>query len=139
MFKVRLLERLSKIDENPSYSGIIANPKEEIDSIFAYLKKILSTKEGSTLIAYDFGIPDISSYEENYGEYIRKLENKLKNTIEKYEPRLKNIKVKYIDKYKDKSILTFRIEAELANTENYPLVFETKIKPSGEVNIDEEH
>jgi len=139
MFKVRLLERISKKELDPDYKGIINNPEEEINSIFMYLKKILSTKEGTTLIAYDFGIPDISNYQENYGEYIRSLESKLKSTIEKYEPRLKNIKISYIDKYKDKSILSFRIEAELSNTENFPLVFETKIKPSGEVTINEEH
>ncbi|GAB6074656.1 type VI secretion system baseplate subunit TssE [Nautilia lithotrophica] len=137
MFKIRLLERLSKMEENPDFSGIVTN-EEELESIFEYLKKILSTKEGSTLIAYDFGIPDISNYhEQSYGEYIRSLEEKLKNTIEKYEPRLKNIKVKYIDKYKDKSILTFLIEAQLAHNEKYPVTFETQIKSSGEVDIDE--
>jgi type VI secretion system protein len=139
MFKIRLLERLARTEIDPDFSGYVSG-KEEMDSIFNYLKNILSTKEGSTLIAYDFGIPDISNYhEQSYGEYIRTLENKLKNTIEKYEPRLKDIKIEYIDKYKDKSILTFRIEAKLANVDNYILTFETKIKSNGEININEEY
>jgi len=138
MFKVRLLERLSKMEENPEFDGMVESIDDELESIFEYLQKILSTKEGSTLIAYDFGIPDITNFHnKNYGEYINFLENKLKNSIEKFEPRLKNIKITYVDKYKDKSILNFKIEAQLSHIDNYSLIFDTIIRPNGEVEINE--
>jgi type VI secretion system protein len=139
MFKVRLLERISQMEIDPEFDGMILNVEDELNSIFEYLQKILSTKEGSTLIAYDFGIPDISNFHtQNYGEYVSFLEKKLKNTIEKFEPRLKNIKITYFDKYTDKSILNFRIEGELSHIKDYLLTFDTTIKANGEVDINEE-
>ncbi len=138
MFKERLLERVSHMSENPSYRPDVLDADVELRSILKYVQNILSTRQGSVVISYDFGIPDVTNFhDKSYGEYIKEMENSLVKTILKYEPRLKNVKVVY-DKDENKTtVMHFKIEAQLRNYEDIPVVFETVINPDGKVVIHE--
>jgi len=136
MFKERLLERVAHMDENPSYRPDVLDADVELRSILKYVQNILSTKQGSAIISYDFGIPDVTNFhDKSYGEYIQEMEDSLVQTILKYEPRLTNVKVIYDKKENKTTVMHFKIEAQLLNYENVPVVFETVINPDGKVAI----
>jgi len=136
MFKERLLERVSHMDENPSYRPDVLDVDVELKSILVYVQNILSTRQGSAIISYDFGIPDITNFhDKSYGEYIKDMEESLSKTISIYEPRLKNVKVLYDDKENKTTVMHFKIKAQLLNYKNMDIVFETVINPDGKVVI----
>jgi type VI secretion system protein len=136
MFKERLLERIAHIDEDPSYRPDSVDADLELQSILKYVQNILSTKQGSATIAYDFGIPDITNFHnKSYGEYIKEMEDSLIQTILKYEPRLKNVNVTYTKEENKTTVMHFKIEAQLVDYEDIPVIFETVINPDGKVAI----
>jgi len=124
------------MDENPSYRPDVLDVDVELRSILKYVQNILSTKQGSAIISYDFGIPDITNFhDKSYGEYIKDMEESLSKTISDYEPRLKNVQVVY-DKQEDRAtVMHFKIKAQLLNYEEMDIVFETVINPDGKVVI----
>jgi len=124
------------MDEDPSYRPDVLDADVELRSILKYVQNILSTKQGSAVISYDFGIPDVTNFhDKSYGEYIKEMEESLTKTILNYEPRLKNVKVIY-DKQEDKTtVMHFKIEAQLLNFDDIDVVFETVINPDGKVAI----
>ena len=138
MFKERLLERIEHMEEDSHYRPDSVNIAVELRSILSYLQKILSTKQGSTLIAYDFGIPDVSNiHDRSYGQYIDEMEESLRKTIEQFEPRLTEVKVSHINENGQKTVMYFKIEAQLTDHTNTPVLFETVINPDGKIAIHE--
>ena len=126
------------MEGDPSYRPDVPDVEVELKSILKYVQSILSTKQGSAVIAYDFGIPDITNFHnKSYGEYIKEMETSLAKTIANYEPRLKSIKVTYDQQDGKTTVMHFKIKAQLSNYENIPIVFETVINPNGEVAIHE--
>ena len=136
MFKERLLERVAHMSEDPSYRPDVLDAEVELKSILKYVQNILSTKQGTTIISYDFGIPDVTNFhDKSYGEYIQEMERSLEKTILRFEPRLKHVKVTYDDKEDKTTVMHFKIEAQLLNFDDIAVVFETVIKPDGKVAI----
>jgi len=136
MFKERLLERVSHMNENPSYRPDVLDADVELKSILKYVQYILSTKQGSAVISYDFGIPDVTNFhDKSFGDYIKGMEDSLVQTILKFEPRLKDVKVVYNNQEDKTTVMHFKIEAKLLNYEDIPVVFETVINPDGKVAI----
>lgn len=138
MFKERLLERVAHMERDSSYRPDVLSADVELQSILKYIQNILSTKQGSAIISFDFGIPDVTNFhDKSYGQYLKDMEDSLVETILKFEPRLTNVKAIY-DKKDDQTILmNFKIQAELANHNNIPVLFETVINPDGKVVINE--
>jgi type VI secretion system protein len=138
MFKERLLERVAHMDRDSSYRPDALSADVELRSIMKYIQNILSTKQGSAIISFDFGIPDVTNFhDKSYGQYIKDMEESLVQTIMKFEPRLANVKAIY-DKNDDQTILmNFKIQAQLANHNNVPVLFDTVINPDGKVVINE--
>lgn len=138
MFKERLLERVARMDRDPSYRPEMLNADVELQSILKYIQNILSTKQGSATISYDFGIPDVTNFhDKSYGQYIKDMEESLIQTILKFEPRLENVKVIYDKKDERTTMMHFKIEAQLKDYKDIPVVFETVINPDGKVVINE--
>lgn len=138
MFRERLLERVSHMDMDPSYRPNVQSADAELRSILKYIQKILSTKQGSAIISYDFGIPDVTNFhDKSYGQYIKDMEDSLIGTIMKFEPRLQNVKVIYDKQDEKTTMMHFKIEAQLKDYENIPVVFQTVINPDGKVEINE--
>jgi len=138
MFKERLLERVAHMDRDSSYRPEILSADVELQSILKYIQNILSTKQGSATISYDFGIPDVTNFhDKSYGQYIKDMEESLIQTILKFEPRLENVKVIYDKKDERTTMMHFKIEAQLKDYKDIPVVFETVINPDGKVVINE--
>ncbi|NOR57397.1 MAG: type VI secretion system baseplate subunit TssE [Sulfurimonas sp.] len=138
MFKERLLERVAHMDRDSSYRPDALSANVELRSIMKYIQNILSTKQGSAIISFDFGIPDVTNFhDKSYGQYIKDMEESLVQTIMKFEPRLANIKATYIKDDNQTILMNFKIQAQLANHSNVPVLFETVINPDGKVVINE--
>jgi type VI secretion system lysozyme-like protein len=138
MFKERLLERVARMDVDSSYRPDVLSADVELRSILKYIQNILSTKQGSAIISYDFGIPDVTNFhDKSYGEYIKDMEESLIGTIIKFEPRLENVKVIYDEQAEKTTVMHFKIQAQLKNYKEIDVVFETVINPDGKVIINE--
>ena len=138
MFRERLLERVAHMERDASYRPDVLNADVELRSILTYIQNILSTKQGSAIISYDFGIPDVTNFhDKSYGQYIKDMEDSLIGTIIKFEPRLTNVKVIYDEQAEKTTMMHFKIQAQLRNYEDIDVVFQTVINPDGKVVINE--
>ncbi|RLA74171.1 MAG: type VI secretion system baseplate subunit TssE [Epsilonproteobacteria bacterium] len=138
MFRERLLERVAHMDVDSSYRPDVLSADVELQSILKYIQNILSTKQGSAIISYDFGIPDVTNFhDKSYGQYIKDMENSLIGTIIKFEPRLENVKVIYDEQAEKTTMMHFKIQAQLKNYKDIDVIFETVINPDGKVTINE--
>lgn len=139
MQNTRLLERIRLMDKSTHWEG---EDSTEIvrESIMAHLTQILNTRQGSTLIAQDFGIPDFShlittSFE---AKDIERMEQGLAKVIGRYEKRLKNIKIVYRPSPEYTFAMPFELQADLVgSTEKDPIHFHTVFSSQGRVNIEQ--
>lgn len=74
-------------------------------------------------------------HDRSYGQYINDMEESLRNTITQFEPRLSGVEVKHIEEDGEKTVMHFRIEAELTEHSETPVLFETVINPNGKIVI----
>ncbi|MFW5836837.1 MAG: type VI secretion system baseplate subunit TssE [Desulfovibrionaceae bacterium] len=134
----RLLERIRYIEDHPDQRGL-SDQGRVVDSIMAHLRKILNTRQGSALIAEDYGVPDFTDLASNFGlDAIPDIERSINQTILKYEPRLTNVRVTYVPQTTDELAVPFKLEAEI-RLENrvVPVVFETVLEADGRIRIKE--
>lgn len=134
----RLLERIRLMDKSTHWEG-----EDSIEflqeSIMTHLTQILNTRQGSSLIAQDFGIPDFSdlittSFD---AKEIERMERGLSTVISRYEKRLKNIRIVYKPSPAHAFALPFELQADLVgSTEKNPIHFHTVFSSQGRVNIE---
>ncbi len=131
----RLLVRLGAMEDNPD-SRSLDSEYETVATITEHLQKLLNTRQGSALIAPDYGIPDFTELMHSYPESVKDMERALKSAINKYEPRLKGVKVKFIPDEDDPLNLRFEIHARLATRKDAPPVFfESVVDADGKISI----
>ncbi len=131
----RLLVRLRAMEDDPERRSSDRD-QDIISGITEHLQKLLNTRQGSALIAPDYGIPDFTELLHSYPESVRDMERALKSAISKYEPRLKGVRVRFIPDEDDPLNLRFEIMARLANLRDAPSVFfESIVDADGKVSI----
>ncbi len=135
MLQARLLERianLEKDDEQP----LQAPAASQINSIISHLSRLLNTRQGSVTIAPDFGVPDLTNIpDDNILEIRQRIERIIEKVVQKYEPRLCNVRMSMQHSEKEEFTLRFRLEANLAEQEDVPVIFETRVSTEGQVTI----
>ncbi len=135
MHDERLLERIRNIEKTPE-ARIERNLTRMVNSIINHLQRLLNTHHGSTLIANDYGIPDIiNTHGESMTEMTQRLERTLQEVIMKYEPRLMSVKVKLISEKEDVLALRFKLEAVLVTDKSIPVVLETVVSTEGKIDV----
>lgn len=135
MHKQRLFERIKNLDIDPNSRRSSTDKETEVESIVSHINMLLTSRRGSTLIADDYGISDISFHNEGYlGEYMSSLEKELEQTIGKYEKRLMNVKITFDGKDEKGLNFNFSIKADLRSS-NSPITFETVVDSDGRVRI----
>jgi len=112
-----------------------------IDSILEHLRNMLNSRQGSALIADNYGMPDLTNFPgEDLAASVAELERLMKTTIEMYEPRLTNIKISYNPDANDNLTLRFNISAEIVATygesNQQPIFFETVITSDGVIEVE---
>jgi len=133
-----LLERIRNLDKDPGELTDKETPKS-VQSILQHLRKILNTRQGSVLIADDYGMPDLTNFPgENLSAAAEELEEIMKTIIQKYEPRLINVKIGFEPEVNDSSTLKFKLSAESTSEQNArtPIIFETVVTSEGMVRVD---
>lgn len=138
MQNTRLLERIRLMDKSTHWEG-----EDSIDivcdSIMMHLTQILNTRQGSTLIAQDFGIPDFSNLITTSfdAKEIERMERGLSKVISRYEKRLKNIRVTYKPNTEHAFALPFELQADLVgSTQKDPIHFHTVFHSQGRASIE---
>lgn len=133
---ITLLEKLEEYEKNPDIRGIWDSSKIQ-DSVLNSLSKILNSRQGGSLSAPDFGMPDFTNIPGFINlETYRDFELNIKNVIEKYEPRLKNVSVEYIKAEKRFFMLKFKVEGNIVLPGSViPVSIQTVIEPEGKIII----
>ena len=133
----RLLERIHNLEIDPERREG-KNPNRQIQSVLNYLQRILNTRQGSTPIAEDFGMPDFTNLPGAFSTgSTREVEQLLKEVIQKYEPRLSRVRIFFESQQEDLLSLRFKVEAQLAREEGPPVTFETVVDAGGKISIRE--
>ena len=132
----RLLERIRNIELNPDRREG-RDTGRRINSILNHLQRVLNTKQGSSPIAGDYGIPDFTDMPGAFSTgATHDMERIIKHVIEKYEPRLTKVRASFKTQEDDVLSLRFEIDARLAD-EEIPITFETVVDAGGKINIKE--
>jgi type VI secretion system protein len=133
----RLLERIRRFEADPDRRGT-TDPNEVVQSILAHLRKILNARQGSALIADDYGVPDFTDLAATFSsDKVRDLVRSVKTVINKYEPRLSSVKVESETQMEHYLELHFKIDGALimGDQVEVPVSFETIIDPSGKIKV----
>ena len=135
MREERLLERLLVIEKNPERRET-QDTGRLVDSILDHLRRILNTRQGSVLIAEDYGMPDINHLTDAFGAVsAQEIERSIKQGIQKYEPRLVGVGVNFTAQSEGALSLNLKITARLAADETIPVEFTVVIGADGKIGI----
>ena len=131
----RLLDRIRLVDKNPN-RRVTEDPKQMIRSVQDHLQRILNTRQGSTPIAEDFGVPDFTNFMSAFPDSQRGIERSLRQTIQKYEPRLQSVRVGFHSKEDDPMTIRFQITARLVLDDHKdPVSFESQVDSGGHIKV----
>ena len=137
MAGLRFLEKLRRMRyETESRDSVGA--EEVLSSVTDYVSKILNTRQGSTLLDEEFGIPDFTSAGLSFtNEDIPRLEQEIGNFVARCEPRLRDVKVRFSPDPESPLQLIFSLNAELRlpDDEHMPVHLTTCVNPSGRVTV----
>ncbi|WP_051305477.1 type VI secretion system baseplate subunit TssE [Desulfogranum mediterraneum] len=131
----RLLERIGRLEE-PEPQQPLTPSARQVNSIIAHLLRLLNTRQGSVTIAPDFGVPDMTNIPgDSIQEARQRIEEVIQEVVQKYEPRLKDIRLIMQHEDQENFSLRFRLEANLAEQEEIPVIFETVVSTEGKISI----
>ncbi|MFH1143580.1 MAG: type VI secretion system baseplate subunit TssE [Candidatus Eisenbacteria bacterium] len=129
-----LLERLQQPDQ--AGRTIHDDTRLRVDSVLANLRRLLNSRHGIARTRGDYGIPDLTEVVHSFPEAIGQMRTAIRTAIERYEPRLRRVNVRSVETPDDPLSLRFEITAELIGSDERASVwFETRIDPSGEVEL----
>lgn len=133
----RLLERIQNLESEPE-ARFERDISRHLHSIINHLQRVLNTRQGSVLIADDYGIPDITnSPGEGLTEMTRRIESTIQSVILKYEPRMANVRIKFLAQKGNVLSMCFKLEGVLVIDRSVPVVLETVVSSEGRFNISE--
>lgn len=130
----RLLERIRGWKADPARRGRVDLPRQ-IDSVIGHLKKILNTRQGNVPIADDYGVPDLTSFMQDYPDSVWEIEQSIRRAIAMYEPRLTSVNVFFVPREDDALCLRFQIVAKLKGDAGRVIKIETIVDADGKINL----
>ena len=138
MGETRLLERIREMTAEQVQRKDKAKDKPSLErSVLAHLTKLLNTRQGSTIISPDFGVPDLAAMTTSpSAENVARIESILASVVERFEPRLTNVKVVFSPSDDDPLKMSFSLQGTLAGQDSDAAVFfQTVLSPSGRISI----
>ncbi len=112
------------------------DPGKIIDSIIDHLEKLLNSRQGTTLMDREFGLPDFTDYKTKFPESLRDIEKSIQYTIENYETRLDYVNVEFLTFNETDFTLSFKITAMLSKEfTDKDVVIESILNSSGEMSF----
>ncbi len=138
MSGIRLLERLRAINNNPDFRDQ-DDPQDVLHSVIGYVTSLLNTRQGSTLLDKELGIPDFTSMGSVFtNDDIPRIEKSIADILMRYEPRLSNVSVKLMPESIASTQMVFALQARLRLTqsETMPILLMTRVTPQGKVSVE---
>ena len=130
MVERSLFERLRKPGPKEEYRSA-DDPHEMEKSIVAHLRQMLNSRRGHSLIAPDYGLPDLTEVLRTYPSSLTVVEDSIRLSIERHEPRLTDVAVKLIESEDDILSLSFEIRARFAANRGLELRVRTETAEDG--------
>lgn len=132
----RLLERIRNMERAPADRKPMDEESQQ-QSVLRHLVKLLNTRQGSTLLASDYGVPDYTSLTTTpNAENLATIEKSIRDVVQRYEPRLENVQVKFAEDPDDPLKMGFTLTGGLTGSENDTRVsFRTVLAPTGKITI----
>ena len=137
MSGLRFLERLRRMQRDPELR-VSVEPEDVLQSVIDYVGKILNTRQGSTVLDEEFGIPDFTSAGLNFThEDMPRLEQEIAAFVERSEPRLSRVRAQFTPDPGTPLQMIFSLNAELryAEDEHLPVHLVTRVDPLGKVTV----
>jgi type VI secretion system protein len=89
-----MLERIRRA-ANPVSAERATYRAEDLESaVVEHLERLLSTRQGGSLTAPDYGVPELSELSNNFVDALAIAQRALKASLTTYEPRIKNVQVR---------------------------------------------
>jgi type VI secretion system protein len=110
-------------------------------AVVMHLRQLLATRQGSSITAPDYGVPDVTDLLHDMTEAVAVTQRQVKQTIQTYEPRLKNVQVRHIrnDNGEGQPAMVFEITGHivLEDGRKQPLRIGTTLDEHGNVALEE--
>jgi type VI secretion system protein len=105
-------------------------------SVAEHLKKLLNSRQGTTLMDIDYGMPDFTDLRASYPDSVQDIEQTIKNTIMRYEPRVKKVDVHFMFQDEQNLTLFFEISAVLESEQKHFSIFlESTLDAGGKMAV----
>ncbi|MDR2162164.1 MAG: type VI secretion system baseplate subunit TssE [Desulfovibrio sp.] len=137
MAKLRLLERLSEARRTDERAHLAA-ADHLLQSICAYVTKLLNTRRGSTLLDPEFGVPDFTNAGAGFSkDDIPYLQQTVAAFITRYEPRLIDVRVMFAPVPEAHTVLTFAISARIRDEDanGIPVLLYSNMTQEGKIDV----
>ncbi|MEG1610197.1 MAG: type VI secretion system baseplate subunit TssE [Bilophila sp.] len=136
---IRFLERLRATQSSPD-SRDLDDAQDVLASVVAHIANILNTRQGSTLLDEELGIPDFTSMGMQFtNDDIPRIERSIALLLARYEPRLADVQVRLEPESNAASQMIFVLNARLnvSEIERLPVQLFTRVSPQGKVTVNQ--
>lgn len=131
----RLLERIRDLEKGADREQA-EDVGAEVRSILNHIQCVLNTRQGTAMIADDYGIPDLFySQGGSSNDMARNIERELTAVLGKYEPRMSNVRVSLVPLSGEALKMHFTISGTLARDASVPVQFSTVVASEGFVTV----
>lgn len=140
MKKIRLLERLSALEDPRPFAG--RSPDRQLrDSIVLHLQKLLNTRAGSVPIDPGYGMPDMSNIAGSFAlGTTESLSEAIVRQVARYEKRLLNPRVTVEQETREVITLRFELAGDVAPLQEgdalQPFAMVIRINSSGQIFVE---
>lgn len=137
MREQRLLERLARFEQGSSRS-YLTRAELLSESIMGYLRRILNTRQGSTPIDPQLGVPDFTNIIGSFTSgSTREMAEEMTQMIRRYEPRLREPRIVPVENRENTLNLIFMLEGTIdVDDREIPLRLTAAVNSQGEVSVE---
>ncbi|MBK8269751.1 MAG: type VI secretion system baseplate subunit TssE [Planctomycetes bacterium] len=115
----------------------VENLDELLESVRKNLGRLLNARQGMCETVPDYGLPALTDLTIGTTDYLRKLLDSIRDTIERYEPRLRSVRVSLREEDSSNTKKVFRVEGMLVSKSGEHRVwYDTAVRASGRFDID---
>lgn len=132
----RLLERIREMELLPEERRPVDQEKLQ-QSVLRHLSKLLNTRQGSSLLARDYGVPDYTSLTTApSAKNMAIIAQSISEVVQRYEPRLANIDVNFVEDPDEPTKMMFSLSGTIAADDSRnEVIFNTVLDPTGKITL----
>ncbi len=133
----RLLDRIRILERNPDARFDEMGSADRIRAVREYLQRILNTRQGNSMIAQDFGMPDLTDLPSSMtGDRVTEIQRQIQELVRRFEPRMEKVNIQIRKAEEGSGMLRFQISGQLSEEEgSLPAVFEAEVEPGGKITV----